>query len=81
MHKGIVILRPPVATVEMRGQVKSILTAEGWTCESRQRFDGVMAVTFEKGQDDLESTAEEIEALLRVSALLSDAPFSIREVE
>ena len=80
MHKGVVILRPPEATPELQGQAKKMLTKEGFTCESRQRFDGVLIVAFEKDASSPDSSREELEGALRNNSLLYRATFEIKEL-
>jgi len=78
MRKGVVILRDEAATLELRGQVRERLEAERFLCESRQRFDGVMIVAFERAADQPEVTVEELEKLLRSNPLLAAAPIVIK---
>ena len=80
MRKGLVILRPPLATLELQGQAKKMLVKEGFDCELRQRFDGVLIVAFEKDVDQPELSIEEIEKTLRRNSFLHRTPFEIKEV-
>jgi hypothetical protein len=79
MRKGVVILRPPIATLELQGQAKKMLVKEGFNCESKHRFDGVMIVAFEKAEEQPESSCEEVEGALRNNSLLHHAAFEIKE--
>lgn len=81
MRKGVVVLRDQASTLELRGQVREVLTAAGFECEPRQRFDGIMIVAFERASDKPDSSVEEVETLLRGNALLESAPFVIKAQE
>lgn len=80
MRKGIVIIRPPLATPELQKQLKRRLENDDWTCELRTRFDGTMAVAFERGPDLPESTLAEVEHHLAGHILLSAANLEIKEL-
>jgi len=80
MRKGIVVLRPPLATPELQAQVKRVLENGDWVCEFRTRFDGVMAVAFERPAEQPEGTLGEVEAQLLGNFMLSNTKLEIREV-
>ncbi len=80
MRKGLVILRPPLATPELQAQIRRILANDGWECELRTRFDGTMAVAFERPGDQPEGSVSAIEAQLKNHFMLSKANLEIREI-
>lgn len=81
MRKGVVILRDQASTLELRGQVREVLTGAGFECEARQRFDGIMIVAFGRASDKPDSSVEEVEKLLRSNVLLESAPLVIKAQE
>jgi hypothetical protein len=80
MRKGIVILRPPLATPELRGQIRRVLGTDDWECEFRTRFDGTMAVAFERPADLPEGTIEGVREQLKGHFMLSNVNLEIREL-
>jgi hypothetical protein len=64
MREGVIICRPPEATAKWQSSVALVLSHNGYSCQLRQRFDGVLIVAFgrDKGQPD--STEEELTELL-----------------
>jgi len=64
MRSGVLICRPPHATARWQSQAALVFSHNGFSCQLRQRFDGVLIVAFERdaGQADME--AEELEKLL-----------------
>ena len=80
MTKGIVILRGPAATTELQAQAVEVLTGAGWACELRQRFDGTLAVAFDRAVSRDVGDDGDVEALLRKHPLLGAVDLEIREV-
>lgn len=81
MRKGLVILRPPTATLEVRAQVQQTLADNDWSCDTRERFDGVMIVAFERDETKPESSVEEIETLLKGNSVLEGATYQVKAIE
>ena len=80
MRKGVIILRPPLATPELQGQITRVLGNDDWECQKRTRFDGTMAVVFERSAELPEGTVEGVEAQLKGHFMLSKANLEIREL-
>lgn len=78
MRKGIIILRPPSATLELRAQARSLLEGAGFECDSRERFDGAMAVSFEAAEGG--PTFDEVKALLLGNTLLNEVNPEIKDL-
>ena len=81
MRKGVIILRPPLATPEMRGQMKRVLENDDWSCIYRTRFDGTMAVAIERSDEFPESSVEQVQDLFENHFILSKANLEVRELK
>ena len=79
MQKGIVLLKPPTVTHEIRAQVSDLLHHMGFVCEVRERFDGALAVAFD-GEKGNETSAGDVEKELRNNALLAEANFVVKDL-
>ena len=64
MRSGILICRPPHATARWQSQAALVFSHNDFSCELRQRFDGVLIVAFERdaGKPDIE--ADDLEKML-----------------
>ena len=80
MKKGIIVLRPPFSTGELRSQVTDMLINAGWVCEHKTRFDGVLAVNFESIDNGPESTVDELREYFGTNPLLTGVVYDIKEL-
>lgn len=63
MRKGVVILRPPEATVRQQSQLCLALSHNGFSVEPRTRFDELLMVAFERDDGAPDVDAEQIKRL------------------
>lgn len=82
MRKGIIMFKPPVATLELRAQASEVLISEGFTVEPRERFDGALGVAFElsDGKESKFNSKEELEARFRQRPLLAEVDFLLKDL-
>jgi len=65
MRRGVIICHPPHATARWQSSVAMVLSHNGWGCQLRQRFDGVLIVAYERDKDKEDGTVEALEELLK----------------
>ena len=78
MRKGILILRPPTATQERQAEAHKVLAGAGWTCELRERFDGVLIVAFDRDEGGEEPTEDQVRELLAEAGVWADEDSELR---
>ncbi len=73
MRKGVIIARPPDATARWQSSTAMVLSHNGWSCQLRQRFDGVLIVAFDRDKNEPDSTLEELTELLKENGVYMDS--------
>ena len=73
MRNGVIICRPPDATARWQSSTAMVLSHNGWSCQLRQRFDGVLIVAFDRDKSQPDSTLEEFTELLKENGVYVDS--------
>ena len=73
MRNGVIICRPPDATARWQSSTAMVLSHNGWSCQLRQRFDGVLIVAFGRDKGHPDSSEEELAELLKENGVFLES--------
>jgi len=80
MRHGVFIIRGENASARRQSQACLVLSHNGWSCEARNRFDGVLIVAMSRDDDQPDSSLDEVKALLTDEGVYAEEDSELKEL-
>ncbi len=80
MRQGVFIIRGDDASPRRQSQACLTLSHHGWSCEARNRFDGVLIVAMRRDEGQPDASLDEVRELLVEAGVYLEGDSEIKEI-